>query len=271
MQAQIIFTDVDGTLVDDEHHARPEDAAIISAVAQAVPFCLVSARSPEGLYPVQKALGFSGPLVCFSGAYVLDEQGGELSSTVIGIEDAASIKRFLDVALPHICVGTYGFHTWVVNDRGDPRVAREEFFVQASAMECRDIEQVFGRCGIHKFLLMGGPDEILGAEQTIRDRYPNLAVVRSNEMLCEIMAGGVSKADGVSLLCNHYGVLPENAIAFGDGYNDFEMLAAVGRSYAMANAELAVKEAATHRCAWTNAQGGVAKTLAQLFCGAAVQ
>ena len=59
---KIVFSDVDGTFVDDEHHPIPESGAIIRAVADRVPICLVSARSPEGLYPIQQALGFNGPL-----------------------------------------------------------------------------------------------------------------------------------------------------------------------------------------------------------------
>ena len=76
----IVFTDVDGTFVGSDHHAIMECAPVVRRTAARVPICLVSARSPEGLYPIQRDLGFVGPLACYSGAYVLDEKGVELFS-----------------------------------------------------------------------------------------------------------------------------------------------------------------------------------------------
>jgi len=260
----MVFTDVDGTFVGDDHHALPESAATVHAVAEHVVLCLVSARSPEGLYPIQQDLGFEGPLACYSGAYVLDEAGNELLSKTIPLADALEIKRWLSSELPHVTVGTYGFHTWVVDDRTDPRVAREEFLVQTCARECADLTTAFDDRGIHKFLLMGEPADIIVAQQTISERFPHLTAVRSSDILCEVMAGNVSKSQAVRLLCEHYGIGPREAVAFGDGPNDIDMLQAVERSYAMANAEEEVKQAASVVVPWTNAESGVARMLEQL-------
>ena len=83
MSIGIVFSDVDGTIVDNNHHPIPASAEILQRVAAQIPFCLVSARSPEGLYPIHRQLGLTGPIACFSGAYVLDHEGNELYSSVI--------------------------------------------------------------------------------------------------------------------------------------------------------------------------------------------
>lgn len=264
-QIRIVFTDVDGTLVNNEHHPIPASARTIARVAAMMPFCLVSARSPEGLYPIQRQLGFTGPLACFSGAYVLDEEGNELYSSVISFEDAREIKRYLDRELPNLVSATYGFHDWIVDDRSDPRIVREEYFVQAQSRESRDLAGTFGDRGVHKFLLMGEPEDIVAAQRTVAARYPHLNVVRSNDILCEVMSGEATKSNAVRLLCEHYGFGTDDAVAFGDGPNDIDMLQAVGHSYAMANAEATVKAAATEVIAWTNEQCGVARMLEQLL------
>ena len=261
----IVFTDVDGTLVDNEHHPIPSCAATIQRIASQVPFCLVSARSPEGLYPIQRQLGFTGPLACFSGAYVLDHEGNELLSKVIPTPDALEIKRYLEEELPEVCTATYGFHDWIVDDRSDPRIVREEYFVQACSVESRDLAGTFGDRGIHKFLLMGEPADIVAAQATMAERYPNLNVVRSNDILCEVMSREATKSNAVAVLCEHYGVSRANAVAFGDGPNDIDMLSAVEQSYAMANGEDEVKAAATHVVPWTNEECGVARMLEQLL------
>lgn len=260
----IVFTDVDGTFVGDDHHALPKTAAVIQAVAKRATICLVSARSPEGLYPIQKELGFSGPLACYSGAYVLDEQGNEVLSSTIALEDAQELKAWFAQALPTVSVGTYGFHQWIVDDRTDPRIAHEEVLVQTQASVCRDLEAAFDARGVHKFLLMGEPDDIARAQQVVSERYPHLTAVQSSDTLCEVMAGDVSKARAVRVLCARYGMDSTRAVAFGDGMNDLEMLQAVERSYAMANANEEVKRAAAYVVPWSNAEGGVARMLERL-------
>ena len=265
-RVSIVFTDVDGTLVDGEHHAIPESAFTIQRVTSAgIPFCMVSARSPEGLYPIQKTLSFTGPLVCFSGAYVLDEDDHELLSETIPLDEAVAIKDYLSHDLPAITVGTYGFHTWLVDDDQDPRIKREEYFVCAKSQTGHDLRSAFDERGIHKFLLMGEPPAIAAAEKTVHERFPHLNVVRSNDTLCEVMNGAASKSRGVRIICEHYGIDRSGAVAFGDGFNDLDMLEAVEESYAMLNGEEDVKRAARHVTTRTNVDNGVAHTLEELL------
>ncbi len=263
----IVFTDVDGTLVGADHHPILSTEPVMRRVGARVPVCLVSARSPEGLYSIQDALGFSGPMACFSGAYVLDEKGDVLLSKTFPTVDALEAKEYLARELPGLAVGTYGFHDWIVDDRSDPLVAREEAAVQTCARECSDIEGTFGERGVHKLLIMGERDSILEAERVLSARYPHLNVVRSSPILCEVMVRGVSKSEAVRVICEHCGVDPRRAIAFGDGPNDIDMLRAVRRSFAMANGEEHVKEAASEVVPWTNEEGGVARMLERLVLG----
>ncbi|GGA92470.1 Cof-type HAD-IIB family hydrolase [Ornithinibacillus halotolerans] len=57
----------------------------------------------------------------------------------------------------------------------------------------------------------------------------------------EIMVGGVSKATGIELLLNEYGISKENLLAVGDSENDLPMFAFAGHAVAMQNAEDHVK------------------------------
>ena len=265
----IVFTDVDGTLVDADHHPIASTAPVMREVAARVPVCLVSARSPEGLYPIHEALGFTGPIACFSGGLVLDADGSEIFSRTFPTDVARDAKDLIGRELPQLAVGTYGHHEWIVDDRSNPLVAREEYFVQASARECGDIEGTFGERGVHKLLVMGEPEPILAAEALLSERYPRLSVVRSNANLCEVMVRGVSKSQAVRLICEHEGIDAAGAVAFGDAPNDLDMMGAVERSFAMANAEDAVKEAASAVLPWSNVEGGVARALERLVLGRA--
>ena len=63
-----------------------------------------------------------------------------------------------------------------------------------------------------------------------------MEAVKSSDILLEIMAKGISKADALGRFCDHLGVSPQDTVAFGDNYNDVEMLEAAGRGYVMGNA-----------------------------------
>ena len=66
--------------------------------------------------------------------------------------------------------------------------------------------------------------------------------VRSSPILLEIMDLGVNKAEAVKILCEHWKSDVRETIAFGDNYNDMEMLQAVGCGVAMGNAPKDIQE-----------------------------
>ena len=78
------------------------------------------------------------------------------------------------------------------------------------------------------------------------------------------MAGGVNKAKAVRWLCGFWGVDIREAIAFGDNYNDLEMLERAYYSFAVGNAREEVKQAARFQ-ADTNERNGVLKILKTLL------
>ena len=56
------------------------------------------------------------------------------------------------------------------------------------------------------------------------------------------------KGNAVHAVLQHFGFTKEEAIAFGDGFNDIEMLEAVGTGVAMGNAKDEIKAHATCTC-----------------------
>ena len=80
----------------------------------------------------------------------------------------------------------------------------------------------------------------------------------------DVVQRGVSKATGVRVLMEHWGISPEEVVAFGDAGNDVEMLRLAGAGYAMGNADEAVRAAADLVCAPCREQG-VLRVLEQLW------
>ncbi|MBM6775041.1 Cof-type HAD-IIB family hydrolase [Olsenella profusa] len=263
----VVFSDVDGTILDAAHRVTPRTAAAARALSEAgIPLVLVSARMPEALSEIRRGLGSAGPVVCYSGAYVLDAAGAELLSRPIALGCALEVRDFVACDVPDVTCMAYGYHTWVVSDRSDPRVMREERIVGVSSVE-GSLEEHFSGRGLHKFLLAGEPAAIERAEREVGAAFPSLAVVRSSPILCEIMDGRASKTEGIRAVCTYLGVDVSGALSIGDGRNDIDMLRAVPESWAMSNAPGEVKDAAAHVTACDNDHDGFAETIFSVLSG----
>ncbi|MBR3316441.1 MAG: HAD family hydrolase [Atopobiaceae bacterium] len=79
----------------------------------------------------------------------------------------------------------------------------------------------------------------------------------------EIYSPTISKAVGIGLVLEHYGIAVENSYGFGDGINDLEMIQAVGTGVAMGNACSELKQAADVICG-TVKEDGLARYLAMV-------
>lgn len=85
----------------------------------------------------------------------------------------------------------------------------------------------------------------------------NLYLQLSENQVAMIMNRQATKANGIKMLAAHYGIPMEQIAAFGDDYNDIDMLQSCGTGIAMDNALAEVKAAADHVCG-SNEQDGVA-------------
>ena len=74
MKPKIIFSDVDGTLLNSSHKVLPGTVyAIRELKKKGIPFVIISARSPSGIRPILQENHFTCPMISYSGALILDE------------------------------------------------------------------------------------------------------------------------------------------------------------------------------------------------------
>lgn len=239
-QEKIVFSDVDGTLLNSEHRMTEATKKAVAALGRkGIPFVIVSARSPSGIAPLFEEGGFRGPLAAYSGGLLLDEDGAVLFSRGIEKSLAAEIISFLEKSGFSAAWNLYSYDQWLVRDRSDPKIAKEESIVHAKSEE-GGISDMKGDV-VHKILCICDPEDIDSIEKQVKEKFPQCAVVQSWITQLEIMPGGVHKGLAVRELCARKNVALENSIAFGDNYNDVEMLKTAGRGYLMDNAPAGMK------------------------------
>ena len=115
--------------------------------------------------------------------------------------------------------------------------------------------------GVLKMSMVVGEERSESVLQEINDLFDgHVRAVSSGYGCIDILQDGIHKAWGLVELLKRWNLKPEQIMVFGDSENDIEMLELAGISYAMENAEEAVKRVAT-KVAPANSQAGVYKVL----------
>lgn len=242
MNIKAVFSDVDGTLLNDEHQMLlSTKGAIQNLQAKNIKFIIVSARSPSGIYPILKKNSFNCPIISYSGALILDENRNIIYEKGMKISTAEKIIEYIKENKFDLTWNIYSFDDWISQRKNDARVQIEEKAVEAESRE-GNIHTLPENTIVHKILCMCNPDKIIEIESKIAKQFPECMVVKSSSTLLEIMTAGIDKAKAVSFLCKHWNIDLNDVIAFGDNYNDCEMLEIVGHGILMGNAPEAIQK-----------------------------
>ena len=206
-----------------------------------IPFILVSARSPSGIYPILKKNSFSCPIISYSGALICDKNKNLIYQKGMDISTASNIIEYIKEQKFDLTWNLFSFDDWISQSKNDPRIQEEERIVEAESCE-GDISSIQKYNVVHKILCMCNPDEINIIESKISKKFPECMVVKSSPKLLEIMTAGINKAESVKYLCDQWNINLKDVIAFGDNYNDCEMLETVGHGIVMGNSPEDIKK-----------------------------
>lgn len=102
------------------------------------------------------------------------------------------------------------------------------------------------------------------AEALDKEMKGKIRPVTSGHGCIDLIVQDYHKASGIQRICDRYGILPEECMAFGDGDNDIEMLKHCFYSYAMKNGTDRVKAAARYETL-SNEESGVIKAIEKHF------
>ena len=252
----IVFLDIDGTLLDSKQQVMPCTHDRLQYLhRRGVPIILCSARPPKGVNLVAGQVGVQGPVACYNGGLVIDEDHTILRDVGIDIQLAMEVRRFAAEHFPELVVSTYLYNVWMTEDPQHPVILKEAEISGCTPL-LGSLEQIaFAATHVHKLLCMGDAMRIRALQNELQRHFPQLMALRSKSTYLEILPMESTKGGAAKVLLDHYGLSPEQAVAFGDSDVDADMLQYCGFGVAMGNAPKQVKEAADYVTASNDEEG----------------
>jgi Cof subfamily protein (haloacid dehalogenase superfamily) len=268
---KLVATDLDGTLLDSAGEVSPRTRAALTACWDAgIPIVGVTGRGPRLLVSVREALAGRGIAVLAQGGYVVDLERDEVLRTVaLPRAQAAMVIETIEAVAGELIVA--------VEDASEQSEARGPLRVQHgfdwpypepahllprhSVLPDGPVLKVFLRSSTL------GQDELLARAKRVVDPA-DAEVTHAGLGFIEVLPPGITKATGLAVALERYGVTFGDVLVFGDMPNDLPMIAAVteagGRAVAVANAHPAVRAAAPEVTSGHDVDG-VARYLEALF------
>ncbi len=273
MPYKIICTDIDGTLLNKDREISSATLHAISRIKNRIPVILVSSRMPKAMRHIQLTLGIEHlPLIAYNGGLVWTYDGPESTPRPflsIPIPESVTGLIYRQVKHTSIHISLFMQNDWFVESM-DYWASREmnNTKVQPDIVDfealIRDWEHTAQ--GPHKIMCMGPESEIHDLEIFLQQHFhTQLQIYRSKPTYLELTSKRVSKAVAIEkLLAEYFGFQMQDAVAFGDNYNDIEMLQAVGLGIAVANGNAALKSVADD-ITLSNVEDGVAVAIGKYF------
>lgn len=268
-QIKLVFSDIDGTLLDSQHRLTDETKAVIRQLtASGVSMVLASARPPHAMAELAAELQLNTPLVCYNGALIVrqDETNEFTSQQSLPVErlDALLVYQILQQHCPEVSLSIYSNDHWYV-DKVDAWHRQETAITgfQPEVLRLKDFLKEYHP--VHKFLCMGEPAALDAAVKNLdASGILDISYYRSKDTYLEITNHQVSKLTAMNLMAQALQIEPEEIFAIGDNYNDLPMILSAGIGVAMGNAPDEVKQAADYVTKGNN-ENGVFYALASLL------
>lgn len=262
---RVIFTDIDGTLLNSDHRISEKTVTALKTWTDSGrELVLASSRGISGIEPIIRRYDLSCSVIALGGSVIRDEDGRVLYEAGMTIETVKEILERVRLEKLPAAWSAYSVEKWIANSKDDPGILNEASIVEASPTGY-DLSLFSDDEKIGKVLLFCKPGTIDNVEESLKDGFPELSIAKSSDILLEINPKGITKSSAVHEYCRIKGIATENTIAFGDNYNDLQMLETVGRPVIMGNAPADLRSR-FDMITLDNDHDGIATALEKIMC-----
>ena len=261
----LFFTDLDGTLLDDQKDLTEENrAALQELLSKGHLLCLSTGRALGSAMHQARKLDLMRP-----GCYISACNGGQIYDLNAG---KMLFSAYLPVSLVRTCFDMA--HSFGINIQ---TYTETDFIAEKSHPDLdtySSIQRLSYRVvdDVTKYL-ESDPPKMLVTDMVHPERAWEFRTILQEKVgdqvdlflsqpgYLELVPPGINKGFALRRLCSLTGVLPEHTIAAGDAENDLTMIEAARIGVCMANGDPNVKSRADYVTVKDNNNSGVAEAL----------
>lgn len=243
-----IFTDLDGTLLNDNKEIDNYTKEIINKYKNDINIIPTSARSFTRIKPYLEELGLLDNFnytICFNGALIVNNQGIELFSSHISKNTMKELIKIINKFNIEYMIYT-----------------KNELYKKS---KINDINLFIQENDTYKIIIDSNNETIDNIRNELNILSDNIEISSSMSGRLIIVNKGCTKYQAMKKIMNRLDIKRENVIAIGDGENDIDMIKNAGYGISMLNAPDNVKKYARMITKYDNNNDGVGKIIEDIL------
>ena len=230
---KMVVTDIDGTIYSPQIGITDEvKKCIQNLVDEGIHFAIATGRSFESTKCVADEIGVKCPLICYQGGLINTYEGDKIDVKYVDEKLARKIVKELRSRGIHMNVYIEDV-LFVENDNDIIKEYVGDKGIHYFKIDSFD-ELDFTK--LNKILAIDHDTELIeNLIKELQEKYPELYVVKSQPIFCEIANKEATKGHAIKLLAEKFGFTENEVLAIGDQNNDIEMVVTAGVGVAMGN------------------------------------
>ncbi|WP_047380756.1 Cof-type HAD-IIB family hydrolase [Cetobacterium sp. ZWU0022] len=258
---KLVISDLDGTLVNSNKEVSDYTKKIVDLLKQNdVHFIIATGRNLKGAKHIYDILNLNGEIICNNGSTIYDNKGELIFQKIV---DKNIARLVFETALKEECafLGSYGTQLYI----GEGTLDLVNTYLYNPAQDPIEINiNNISTFDFEKIVLMSKDNNKLEKLSSEFNSLKEVNAFISQENYLDVVHFETSKGKALKVLANSKNIDLEHTIAFGDAFNDYEMLKFAGKGLVMANGFEELKKE-FEVLELTNDENGVAKYLAKVF------
>ncbi len=241
---KMVVTDIDGTIYSPENGISEKvKTCLHNLINNGVYVAIATGRTYGSAKSVADKIGIKCPLICYQGGLVNSYEGEILDVKYLNPDIAREI--IADCRKRNIHLNVYIEDTLYVED--DDQYIKDYIgdkgidYFKVNSFDELDFSK------LNKLLAIKYDVNFINSFiEELREKYPQIYVVKSFDYFCEIANKEATKGNAIKFLAKKLGFTEKEVMAIGDQNNDIEMVKTAGIGVAMANGTDEIKAEADY-------------------------
>lgn len=262
---KILFSDLDGTLLNSEKNINETDlAAIRKMTADGHKFVIATGRPIQSAIKIAERYDFVTPgfyIASFNGGLIYDcYKKAAIEKHTVPLDVVRHL--FDEAAKAGLHCHTYS-RTHVISEHDTEALRHYTKHIGMPPLVVEDVTAALSEEPIKLIVIsLKSREELTAFRKKLAPwESGKLCSTFSSDILLEYANPASTKGNAVKFLCDYFGIPIENAIAAGDEENDISMIDAAGCGVVMCNGTEITKTHADYITDHDNEHGGIAEII----------